>query len=88
MFVLNDTPNCGVTMTFENGLELSIQWGKANYCENRYNGENKSKDAEIAIFFGNENITNHLFKTILNDLCLANVTPDQLVDIIQIVKNY
>ena len=37
-------------MTFENGYTISVQFGFGNYCENKFSGKNKSKDAEIAVF--------------------------------------
>jgi hypothetical protein len=48
----------GFQMTFENGVTLSVQFGPANYCENRNVNDIhapskksrwKSKDAEVAI---------------------------------------
>lgn len=54
------TQNKGFSMTFENGLTVSVQWGTGNYCEKRsfsapYNGEMEnqiwsSENAEIAIW--------------------------------------
>lgn len=54
-----DWKNRGMKMTFENGWTLSIQFGSANYCENRYisgvpvNFPDHCPNAEIAIFHSN-----------------------------------
>lgn len=52
--------NKGFSMTFKNGLTISVQWGVGNYCERRSfhhthiddmkNIDNWSSDAEIAIW--------------------------------------
>ena len=56
MFQITD--GRGFQMTFENGVTLSVQFGPANYCENRSTDDFKaprktslwkSKDAEVAI---------------------------------------
>ena len=54
------TQNKGFTMTFQNGLTISVQWGTVNYCERKnptspIQGEMKmniveSTTAEIAIW--------------------------------------
>ena len=53
------TQNKGFRMKFENGFEISVQWGTENYCEKRtYNTDVdptkeriwESTNAEIAIF--------------------------------------
>lgn len=46
----SNTIASGLQMTFENGNTISIQFGFGNYCENRYEGKESSKDAEIAIW--------------------------------------
>ena len=52
------TENKGFSMTFENGLSISVQWGTSNYCEKQHSFEYgiemkkntwKSYDAEIAV---------------------------------------
>jgi hypothetical protein len=58
MFISNY--NRGFSMTFENGLTISVQFGTGNYCERRsyhepFDGDLKtptvqSPDAEIAIW--------------------------------------
>lgn len=52
------TEDNGFSMVFPNGLELSVRFATGNYCEHR-NNENPpktSKDAEIAVFRGNEQV--------------------------------
>lgn len=51
----------GFTVTFENGLEVSVMLGTENYCENRgmevghYTAT--SRDAEVAVFKHHKMIT-------------------------------
>jgi len=56
--------NKGFSMKFDNGLEISVQWGTMNYCSKKGEGQWdestkdtrwKSSTAEIAIF--NNNVT-------------------------------
>lgn len=56
------TYNRGFQMTFDNGLTISVQWGRFNYCERKksvYLSDElkdvivESKDAEIAIWDNN-----------------------------------
>ena len=52
------TRNKGFRMGFDNGFEISVQWGPGNYCERKDEDFNKpqeerfweSRTAEIAIF--------------------------------------
>lgn len=52
----------GFHMTFENGLDVSVQWGAGNYCENHFpadmdftfSKDAKSCDAEIAVIYKDE----------------------------------
>ena len=53
------TENKGFRMNFENGFEISVQWGIENYCENKsFNTDTdprkerlwESMNAEIAVF--------------------------------------
>jgi len=46
---ISKTP-VGFQMTFENGNTISVQFGEGNYCANRRESKNYSKDAEIAIW--------------------------------------
>ena len=57
------TRNKGFRMTFENGFEISVQWGPGNYCERKDEDFDKpqeerfweSRTAEIAIFDSKDN---------------------------------
>ena len=62
MFIGNKSK--GFCMTFDNGFEISVQWGTMNYCSRKNDGawdestkdtRWKSSTAEIAIF--NNNVT-------------------------------
>ena len=46
----SNTIASGLQMTFENGNTISIQFGFGNYCDNRHEGKESCKDAEIAIW--------------------------------------
>ena len=66
MFTASD--NKGFSMIFDNGFEISVQWGTVNYCSRKGDGEWnesmnekklignrwKSSSAEIAIFDTNK----------------------------------
>lgn len=58
MFISND--NKGFCLKFENGYNISVQWGKGNYCSNRDigdfipEGRNVSATAEMLIFSDDE----------------------------------
>lgn len=53
---LSITGNSGLHLKFENGITLSVQIGRGNYCENRNLGDFSKDpvlachDAEIAVF--------------------------------------
>ena len=57
------TPNKGFRMGFDNGFEISVQWGPGNYCERKDEDFDKpqeerfweSRTAEIAIFDSKDN---------------------------------
>lgn len=62
MFKITDSK--GFQMTFLNGVTLSVQFGPANYCENKNNEDFdaprktsrwQSKNAEVAILLPNGN---------------------------------
>ena len=73
--MFNITENKGFHLTFANGWTVSVQWGTANYCDNRsmnYDDSLKpakpSTTAEIAAWdangkwfdFGNDNVKGHV----------------------------
>ena len=57
------TRNKGFRMGFDNGFEISVQWGPGNYCERKDEDFDKpqeerfweSRTAEIAIFDSKDN---------------------------------
>jgi hypothetical protein len=66
----------GFQMVFPNGIEISVQFGGINYCENygkkdyidKY-GVCESKDAEVAIFDKERNwITSQVFEEVFNEI--------------------
>ena len=52
-----DQNSSGISMTFNNGNTISIQWGLNNYSSSRFKGVPTSKctSAEVAIFDKNDN---------------------------------
>lgn len=66
MFKITDGK--GFHLTFANGLTLSVQFGRGNYCQNRNITSDEqflsSKDAEIAIWNGEKYLTNQANKDI------------------------
>lgn len=53
--MFKSTQNKGFQITLDNGITVSVQYGKANYCERREHGSydedpntTTSKDAEVA----------------------------------------
>ena len=92
------TESKGFHITFENGLAISVQWGKGNYCSN-YNGDcynmfchgAESKTAEVAVFKGNKFMDLNLFlsEDIYTDGQVAGyLTPEDVVDLLVKVKEY
>lgn len=83
--------NKGFSMTFNNGLTISVQWGVANYCERRSfhhthiddmkNITNESPDAEIAIW--SEDGIDFDFK---NDWVKGYVSADEVAGWIMLVS--
>ena len=55
MFTINQHTNAGFSMTFKNGWTVSVQFGKGNYCDNRFDDSSKtqSPNAEIAAWDNN-----------------------------------
>lgn len=43
-FVCTADPYAGFMMSFKNGLTVSVQWGKGNYCENRHHSDDVMRD--------------------------------------------
>ena len=83
--MLKSTQNKGFHLTFENGLTISVQFGRGNYCANRWNDNGRDftecEDAEIAIWDdrGNE----YLFG---NDTVKGYVSADEVAQYISRVQ--
>ena len=60
MFTINENTNSGVSMKFDNGNTISIQWGRGTYSSNKLKDINdctqKSMTAEVMIFNGDESL--------------------------------
>lgn len=90
------TQGCGFHMTFANGYTVSVQWGPANYCENRdYNfdygdsghrqaGEKGSSTAEVACWDAN----GKWVKLGENDDVLGWQTSEQVADVLALVATF
>jgi hypothetical protein len=89
----------GFHITFENGLEASVQWGAGNYCDNHFpedmdftfSKDAESNTAEVAVVRGSKfvDISAFLPDDIYHDTMVAGyLTPDQVVDFLAAVKNY
>lgn len=89
----------GFHITFENGLEASVQWGAGNYCDNHFpkdmdftfSKDAESNTAEVAVLKGNNfaNIDQFLPEGCSSDGMVAGyLTPEQVVDFLMNVKNY
>lgn len=80
-------PFAGFTMTFENGYEISVRWGRANYCTNRSYEDGPdpvtSNTAEVAIFQPNGSW--HVFED--GRMCQGWETPDKVADWIEYCRN-
>ena len=84
------TQNKGFRMKFDNGFEISVQWGTMNYCEKKnlmaeYKDEMKepiweSKSAEIAVF-NDEGMV----PIGGDDQVIGWLTPDEVAKVITIV---
>ena len=84
------TRNKGFRMGFENGFEISVQWGPGNYCERKDEDFDKpqeerfweSRTAEIAIFNSKDNSMITLGK----DNVDGWLTPDKVAKVITMVS--
>ena len=84
------TRNKGFRMTFENGFEISVQWGPGNYCERKDEDFDKpqeerfwgSRTAEIAIF----NSKDDSMITLGEDNVDGWLTPDKVAKVITMVS--
>jgi len=85
------TQNKGFRMKFDNGFEISVQWGAENYCEKKsFNTDIdprkeriwESKNAEIAVF-GDEGIV----PIGGDDQVIGWLSPDEVAKVIAIVAD-
>lgn len=94
------TGNKGFHITFDNGLTASVQWGRGNFCENRFNDSldfrgtfpAHSDDAEVAVIGEDEEfvpITEFAPADCYNDGDVCGwLTPEQVVDFLSKVKEH
>ena len=84
--MFNHCPS-GFHMTFDNGYTISVQWGSANYCDNRSYGygeaKPESKTAEVAVWGPD----GEWVKLGDNDDVLGWVTADRVLEIMTAVRN-
>lgn len=80
------TSNKGFHITFSNGMTVSVQFGRANYCQNYDSGFSESAmvscpDAEVAIWNSD---SLWMTDTVLGngDDVVGYVTPDRLLEIL------
>lgn len=83
--MITSSLNKGFSLTFENGLTISVQFGVGNYCERRSllsnptndlkNYDNESSNAEIAIWDNYEN-----WFDFGNDMVKGYVCADEIAD--------
>ena len=85
------TQNKGFRMKFDNGFEISVQWGAENYCEKKsFNTDIdprkeriwESKNAEIAVFDDEGIVTIGG-----DDQVIGWLTPDEVAKVITIVAD-
>ena len=92
------TRNKGFRMGFDNGFEISVQWGPGNYCERKDEDFDKpqeerfweSKSAEIAIFDTNNRIQENSSAGMISlgsDTVEGWVSADQVAKVIAIVQS-
>lgn len=90
----------GFTMTFENGLTASVQWGAGNYCDNHFpkdgdfswSKDAESNTAEVAVFNRHDSfmpIDDFIPDDVSSDVNVAGyLTPEQVVDFLVKVKEW
>ena len=89
------TDGKGFQMTFENGWTVSVQFGYGNYCANRdnksattlfgiYDGPVESLTAEIAAWDKN----GEWFKFEDGQDVRGYTTPDQVADLIEVIRRF
>jgi len=90
------TENKGFRMNFENGFEISVQWGIENYCEKKsFNTDIdptkeriwESGNAEIAVFDDNA-LPPRIVPIGGDDQVIGWLTPNEVAKAIEIVSGY
>lgn len=100
-FVCCTEPYAGFMLTFENGYTVSVQWGKANYCDNRNKeslsrsdmGFVQSNTAEIMVWKTDslKDVDASIFAPKgydSYDTVLGYLTVEQVVEVLNNIKNY
>ena len=84
MFTTNQYNNAGFSMTFKNGWTVSVQFGKDNYCDNRFDDISKTRcpNAEIAAWDSSGD--KHYYFD--NDYVKGWVNADEVADFIVKIK--
>ena len=93
------TRNKGFRMHFDNGFEISVQWGVGNYCENQDKGSIdestkhnfwSSNSAEIAVFDTNNRKQEYSDVGMISlgqDTVAGWLSSDQVAKVITIVQS-
>ena len=92
------TNHKGFRMGFENGFEISVQWGPGNYCERKDEDFDKpqeerfweSRTAEIAVIDTNNNMQENSSVGMISlgrDTVEGWVSADQVAKVITIVQS-
>jgi hypothetical protein len=80
-----------VRFTFDNGLDVSVIFGKGSYSSTRHIQTNSSEDVEIAIFNKNKFVTEKFYaiymKEKIDDDVVGYVKVDDLVTLLAIVRD-
>ena len=84
----------GFSMTFDNGVSVSVQFGSFNKCTPA-DSNGFSPNAEVAVFGGaipnsewlTKKVWSELFGVELNDDVAAFVSPDEVADVIAFAKS-
>jgi len=90
------TCNKGFSITFDNGVTVSVQFGPGNYCSNHNLNYNpfielrncQSPNAEIAIWDKTGEFITKEFENNLNDDVIGYLKPDRVLDALNWAKNY
>lgn len=86
MFEISNT-GTGFFMTFENGLRVSVQFGRYNYCN--FIDDGKAYNAEVAVINSKNNkfITKRFVDGLQDDV-IGHVTADEVSEIMEKVRKF